>query len=395
MPEPGTSAQSAITLHPARIPGAYPRFSIWGGLLLFIFGLILPALGATQAILQQYRLATYQPMPALIVRTGIREHYRKRGNDYEPLIRYRYRVNDRIYEFDRVWPSGSVSRSSAWAHGIVAQYAKGTTTTAWYSPADPSSAFLIRQPQSQPYFLCFSTAFIAIMGLHLAALGLHGARRVAEPDPDERGWFRVREDGTLRGRVLINFLAALCWYGYAGLVIGHDYYVIRQLDGFFYGASIASALFGLVFLVPLWRKWRLCHDFLDADLRVSKPQFRPGDSFEIRLAQPVRKSLEIEQLSLGLRCVYDSSIGNGNRKTQKRAIEAWSEWKDLAVNRNYQAGMQLELDGHFSIPANAWPSSPPRSTDYQHYRWQFALGVIARGEPKLEVFFPITVDPAP
>lgn len=97
--------------------------------------------------------------------TGVDEHRDSDGSTYEPVVVYRYYVNDRAYTASRVTPL-RMSRNGRCAHRIVAKYRKGATYTAYYDPADPSEAFLMRTRSILPW------AFIVIPGIGLLILGL-------------------------------------------------------------------------------------------------------------------------------------------------------------------------------------------------------------------------------
>ena len=81
---------------------------------------------------------------------------------YEPVISFSYAVDGTTYESPTVVP-GRVEGTHGWAHGIVRDYSAGRITTAYYDPADPSTAFLIKQYINDPYlFTAFSGLFAAV-----------------------------------------------------------------------------------------------------------------------------------------------------------------------------------------------------------------------------------------
>jgi hypothetical protein len=392
------------SLEPSATTGSSPRVflkrpttarvPIWFGAIFAIFGLGFMSIGWGLGITQQYRLATYEPVSARVLSSHVSSHtsHGRHGTSttYSPVVNYVYSVKGAEYQSSRATVI-NVSSSGNWAWNIVARYPKGALTTAWYSPSDPSSAFLVHEADSFPYIFALFPAIFVAAGVWMVILSLHGGRPVAAVIAVGDGWFGVPEDGTLRGRFWINAFAAVCLYGYAGIVIGDYSYLSRKFDVFFFVASAAAGVAGLVFITPMWRYWRLWHDFLDADLRVSAEQIRPGSKVQLTLRQELVQPLEIERLSLGLVCIRDDRIRQG-RGVNYTSIEDWSEWKDLAVNRSYQASGQVEVQGSFAVPAEANPSSEYRSRDYPQYRWYFELGLVADGEPQLSVYFPVRVE---
>jgi hypothetical protein len=358
-------------------------------LIVTIFGTIFPGIGWYTGTVQHYRFTTYQPIDAQIASTRIESSYDKHGTHYEPVIAYSYTVNGVLYQSIRLSPVGRISGDSGWAHRIVAEYPLGSTTTAWYSPADPSSAFLRRETSCFPYI--FALVPFAPLGLFLIFMSLHAGRQPPPPAPVDSGWFQVAEEGTLRGRFRISAAAAFGWYLYAALVLGDYLYLTRELDVFLCVVTPICILVGLAFLIPAWRLWKLSHEFLDADLRISHRQIRLGDTVQVKLCQPVMRNLQIEQLSLGLVCLIDDKIHTAKSTTYSTS-ENWSEWRDLTVNRFYQAGKSIDVEGHFTVPAEVNASSPKNSREYPYYRWYLALGVITSAEPKLTVYFPVRVE---
>ena len=136
-----------------------------GMFLIGVFLSIFAGVGATMVYHENRRLTAYRPVEATVIGTGVDEHRDSDGSTYEPVVVYRYYVNDRAYTASRVTPL-RMRRNGRWAHRIVANYRKGATYTAYYDPADPSEAFLVRTRSILPW------AFIVIPGIGLLILGL-------------------------------------------------------------------------------------------------------------------------------------------------------------------------------------------------------------------------------
>ena len=120
------------------------------------------------------RLTMYRPVEATVLGTRVEEHSDSDGSTYEPVVEYRYYVNDRPYTATRVTPL-EMSRSGRWAHRVIGKYHTGSTYTAYYDPADPSEAFLMRTRSVIPW------AFIMIptIGLVILGVALRGSRELA------------------------------------------------------------------------------------------------------------------------------------------------------------------------------------------------------------------------
>ena len=71
--------------------------------------LIVPLLstdrvGVTMLAKEQRRLLVYEPVMATVLSTDVQEHSDSDGSTYEPVVVYRYRVQDREYTASRVTP---------------------------------------------------------------------------------------------------------------------------------------------------------------------------------------------------------------------------------------------------------------------------------------------------
>jgi hypothetical protein len=131
------------------------------------------AVGATLLVKEQRRLALYRPIEATVLSTRIQEHSDSDGSTYEPVVVYRYRVQDREYTASRVTPLKE-SRGGGWARRVIAKYEVGATYTAFYDPENPGEAFLLRSRSVIPW------AFVGIplVGLLLLIAGIRGTRPV-------------------------------------------------------------------------------------------------------------------------------------------------------------------------------------------------------------------------
>jgi len=365
---------------------------IWFGAIFASAGLLFVAIGLSLVILQRYRIATYQPIAAVVRSSSVRSHAssgRHGGTTYEPVISYTYVVDGHQFTSNHVMPGVVGSSSSSWAQRTINQYRPRTKTTAWYCPSDPTKAFLIHQLDEGPYIFALGPALFAAIGIGLMLGGVHAGRPVATPTADSRGWFHLREQGTIRGRFRIAAAATLIWYAYCGALLG-DYAHVNGPDQFVYITSAIALVMGLIGLIPAWRYWRLCHEFLDADISISQQQLRPGDTIQFRVRQGILQPMEIEKLSIGIVCLRDDRTKYGN-KTSYSTDEAWSHWVDLPVSRNYSAGGTIDVQGELPVGAFVAPSSPHRGWQYPRFRWHIGLKVYPQSMKPLVVRFPIMV----
>ena len=137
------------------------RFGLY---VMGAFCCVFLGLGGTMLAKEQRRLSVYQPVTATVVSTRVDEHSDSDGSTYEPVVVYRYHVDDREYTASRVTPLKE-SRSGGWARRVTARYQVGNTYTAFYDPEDPGEAFLMRSRSLIPW------GFIAIPLLGLVFIG--------------------------------------------------------------------------------------------------------------------------------------------------------------------------------------------------------------------------------
>ena len=131
------------------------------------------AIGARMLAKEQHRLSVFRPVQATVLSTRVDEHSDSDGSTYEPVVVYRYRVGDRSYTASRVTPLEE-SRSGSWASRVAGRYEVGSTYTAFYDPANPADAYLLRSRSVIPWaFVAFS-----VVGLAFIAVAIRGTREM-------------------------------------------------------------------------------------------------------------------------------------------------------------------------------------------------------------------------
>lgn len=363
-------------------------------IIFTLLGLAIASVGGALAGLQQYRLNTYEPISARIVSARVIVRSGRHGQTFSPDIGYVYSVNGRSYQSHRVFPAGNATDPGERASDIVRGYHRGQITTAWRSPSDPASAFLIREGKTGPYTICLIPGVFFVFGLNMLfnAISLRRAQR--PPVADGSGWFRLFEEGTLRARLRIAGGTSLLWYGYFAAVIVDCFFVRgRHFDSFLQIVSAIAAVLGLIWLVPVWRNWRLCRDFRNADVRISPPQIQPGNALQIRVRQEILRPIKIMELTLGLLCIRNDYVPGGS-KPRLSSTEEWSQWKMLSAPGRYGAGSVIDAQDRIEVPATAMATSPPGQKDYPRFRWQIVMRIISEGEPAMRARFPIRVEQA-
>jgi hypothetical protein len=363
------------------------------GIAFAAFASIFVGIGIAAIVLQRYRLATYQPIPAQVLSSKVVSHTssgKNGGTTHAPVISYTYTVNGQHFTSKQVEPGLNSSGSSGWAQKLVDQYRPHSKTTAYYCAADPSKAFLLPRLDEGPYVFALFPGLFVLLGMMLAISSHLSGRAVKPPLADNHGQFKLTEAGTIRGRFRLAAAATLCWYGYCTLLL-LDYAHINGPERFDIIAGAICAAIGLFGIYFTHRYWQQAHDFLDAEITLSQPQIHPGDTVQFRIRQAVLQQMEMDKLSVGIVCMRDDRTRYGN-KTTYSTDEAWSHWLDLPLARSYAPGKDIDVTGELPVAAFVSPSSPQRGWQYPRLRWHIGLKVCPQGMRPLEVRYPVIVE---
>lgn len=108
--------------------------------------LLLPFGGFAAWVLADYRRerVDYRPVEATILEAAVRDGP-GRGANYYPHVKYRYVVDARTFTSTRYRASGWSSDSPDGPQTIVSRYPVGSRQLAWYDPARPGEAVLVRE----------------------------------------------------------------------------------------------------------------------------------------------------------------------------------------------------------------------------------------------------------
>jgi Protein of unknown function (DUF3592) len=120
------------------------RTTIAVALLVAGMGGLFGSIGGVTVVREYRRLAAWRPVHATVLASRVDDdHSDSDGNSYLPVVVYRYSVDDIVYTSSRTLPVNE-SRSGRWAHDVIARFRVGGTYTAWYNPANPEEAFIVR-----------------------------------------------------------------------------------------------------------------------------------------------------------------------------------------------------------------------------------------------------------
>lgn len=89
-------------------------------------------------------LRTFRPVEATILESAVRDGP-GRGANFYPHVRFAYIVDGTSYVSSTYGSGGWTSEREEKPRAIAARYAVGTRHTAWYDPAEPARAVLVRE----------------------------------------------------------------------------------------------------------------------------------------------------------------------------------------------------------------------------------------------------------
>lgn len=149
------SAPAPVT---GRVSG-HPVATNWGCVGGFLAVFVAVGLGLFGS--EVFRVETWLPVSARVLRTDIKAVRGDKGTSYTPVVRYLYSVNGTQYESSQVLPL-TISASYGWATRMRDRFHPGEIVTAYVNPSRPASAFLVRQVSLLP--LAFVAIPLAMVG---------------------------------------------------------------------------------------------------------------------------------------------------------------------------------------------------------------------------------------
>lgn len=369
------------------------------GIVFTLMPAIFLAVGGGMAWSQHRRIATGQPVEALVERAEVLAQSgsgRNRRTNYVPSITYRYSVQGREYVSSNTLPLSFSSSNQSWASAIVARYAPGTKATAYYDPANPAEAFLIREYSFFPYiFTVFPGLFLGL-GLPMLASGLgligttpagHDAA-VARPSPAEPGWFELPPAKTLRATVLGRFIGAGAML--VGLLGPAHYFLVADRPY----STVAFGFVGvylLVLLIPLAmgiHAWSVSRAVGDALVLIDRAVATPGQSLSVHAELPVLRARAEGELRATILCKRTQVTGSGKHRRTSVAEEFKVEGEAARVDPSAPdaplvAQLTVELD-RFAHPTSPTGANP-------RYDWLIVVRGVFAGAPDYRAEFPLRV----
>lgn len=357
--------------------------------VFLVMALAFTGLGAWQVWEQHRKIATYQPVPATVLACRVEVQRGSKSTTYRPDVEYRYQVGDRTYTSRAVAPVRE-SAGSRWAHDIVRRYPPGAGTTAYHDPADPGAAFLYRHYSFSPYlFVFFGMIFVTVVLALL--LGGGGYDRAPTAPATDDGWFALKPTSRIGRRQAIANILAVLWCGVVGLAWGHYAAVAdRPLETAATVTGVIGLVVGGVLVGGAVYYWLLERKIGDAAVAVSVPVVHSGEAFQVRVTQPLRDNVVLEEMLVGLQCQVTTKERRGN-KTSYQTRTLFEETQQAAGADFPRAGENLLAVCELLAPAGQPSSTPTGWGDYPRYEWFVTVTTKLTGSPDYRAKFPVRV----
>lgn len=345
---------------------------------------------------RQHRVvSTYQPVQATVLSSEVKrwesDHH---VAHYDADIRYRFEIKGRTYQSSQLAPLSTYG-SEEWANSMVARYKPDHPCEAFYDPADPSQAVLLRRYVFSPYQETLQGAFI-LTGFCFMLLYLWFAKR-PKLTPADNGWFVIAPQSGERQRLLTAKACAAVWY-LAGALPAVHYFLcvppphsassLHTFEFFF-----ALGLIPIAFLVYYSRMNR---NMNEARVLVDRAEGTLGERLRFSATQTLRQQLQLEHASLRFSCLGIKRQGRASSSTV--LFEATlAELKKQTLH----AGEDLKLEGDLTLPVKEQPSGRDSSGKYNWIAWHLYLKCSVRHAPdyateyRLQVNAPLVVPPEP
>ncbi|HYE20253.1 MAG TPA: DUF3592 domain-containing protein [Tepidisphaeraceae bacterium] len=392
--------------------------------------LVLMFLGLTTVARQHQAVAGAVATPATIVGGpgyAISSTFQKgrRTTKYVLKVDYRYEVNGVTYAGAAVFPrfpgltfnvpgdekqrppqapglpadlpdadGPDTIADKAEADRIVASLRAGRPVTAWYDPANPARAFLVRRVEFMPYLLVLGPMIHLSVGLGLLLGGVAARNRAVagRPIPAKNGWFELPVRRALARRRRPWAVIALVWFAVGGPVAAHYAFLAAggPWDGVAYYALPAYFALGLVPLVGWVYYHRLTRNLRDARVWINTASPVVGKTFQGRAEQVFNAPLAITECRLGLVQLTHDRRSDGNKV--RYSTTAWeAEWGKPVAHAAAPTTEPVVAKGSFKVPSDVPDPTPPGFRGYPRVEWVMRVRVQIPNHPDYTADFPLLV----
>ncbi len=368
----------------------------------FIFGSLFACLGILTSVsgivgiyTQYHRYTTFVPVKAIIDSTTIKTKTytsnRRTTHSYQPIIRYRYKVNGIGYMSEQYTPIPYKTSDHSHALSIINQFKVGQTVTAYRNPQNPNEAFLVKKYYFMAYlFTLFGMPFFVIGLLFIFS----GYKRKLPPKFVGAGWYRFFPMRSVSDKLKFASFIAIIWNLLGAGVLGH--YFMSAPKPYFLTAYVMGSLYEILGLIPIGFViyfWILKRRTSAPVLLAERETFKRGEKVKIRIEQKFYAELLVEELLLILVCIKHAKVKRAS-KTEYKITRTYENPISLLRDHPVRKVQPLTVDTEIEIPSNKPPTSPKGYKKYPRYEWLIEVVTKIAKSPDSKLAFPITVEAA-
>ncbi len=367
-------------------------YFIFGGLFACI-GLLISVGGIVGIHTQYHRYTTFVPVKAIVDSTTIKTKTytsnHRTTHSYQPIIRYRYKVNGIGYVSEQYTPIPFRTSNHSFALSIINKFKVGQTVTAYRNPQNPNEAFLVKKYYFMPYLF-------TLIGMPLFVIGFlfifSGYKRILPPKFAGAGWYRFFPMRSVSDKLKCAGFIAIIWNLLGAGVLGH--YFASAPKPYFLTAYVMGGFYEILGMIPvgfLAYFWILQKRTAAPVLLAEHDKFKRGEKVKVRIEQKFNTELLVEELLLILVCIKHAKVKRAS-KTEYRTTRTYENPISLLKDRPVRKAQPLTVDTEIEIPSDKSPTSPKGYKKYPRYEWFIEVVTKIAKSPDSKLAFPIAVE---
>lgn len=367
-----------------------------GSLLLIAAGAIAMIFGISTIYNYKKKLDSYRPVNAYIVSTKVEEHTStsSRGGtstDYEPVVHFKFWVNDREFESSSVFPPYiNWGDDYRWAAEFIGKFKEGMEVDAFYDPALPGNTFLIKQYPFVYYgFLVIVPVLFLLFGIHLVTQSKNTLKKPLPPVKLDSQQFEILpyiKTSQYKWVTLVMFIISVpmgLWtfwhyFSHAQPPYENDAYYFT----IFYGVILLIITRYLIHFLILGRSMD------DARLYTDTHGFFLGQTFNARGHLKFKKKMIIKKVTLVLKA---EAFLRGGKGVGTYSYSHHTKRKTVLKYQHVDKGEAVEIPWRVKIPPDKQPTTLPGEKVDPRYQWRLEVKVSILNKPDYRVKYPIIV----
>ena len=308
------------------------------------------------------------------------------------MVHFKFWVNDREFESSNVFPQYvNWGDGYEWAAEFIEKFKEGMEVDAFYDPALPGNAFLIKQYPFVYYgvFVCVPMFFV-LFGIHLLTQSKNTLKKPIQPVKLDSQQFEIlpyMKPSEYMRTALVMFITSVSM----GLWIFWHYFSHAQPPyekmayqfAFFYGGISLLITGYLIYFFMMVRS------IDDARIYTDIHGFFLGQTFNAVVHQQFKKKMSIKKVTLVLK---SEAFLKGGKGVRSHSYSHHTKRKTVLKDRHVEKGEAVEIPWKVKIPAEKQPTTLPGEKVDPRYQWRLEVKVSIRNRPDYRAKYPIVVE---